>query len=152
MKEIFIREARTEKEIREAYSIREEVFVHEQGIFQGSDIDEHDSKSTHLVAGLDGQIIGTVRLYPEDGQTGTHWVGGRLAVVKPLRRFGVGRLLIQAAVRLAREWGATTFTAHIQAENVELFSSLGWRAVGPVQLHFGRWHQQMKAPTGRENS
>lgn len=152
MKELIIHEAKTENEIREAFSIRKEVFVHEQGIFQGSDIDENDFKSTHLVAGVDGKIIGTVRLYPADGRAGTHWVGGRLAVLKPLRSFGIGKLLIQAAVRLAREWGATTFTAHIQTENVALFSRLGWRAVGPVQLHFGRWHQQMEAPMNGEGS
>ena len=149
MSEIVITEAETKDEIEQALSIRKAVFVHEQGVFPFSDIDENDKKSTYLVARLNEKIIATVRLFPADGAR-SHWVGGRLAVLKPFRSLGVGKLLIQAAVRNVSECGATTFSAYVQTENVELFLRLGWKPFGPVQQYFGRAHQLMEAPVARE--
>ena len=145
MNEIVITEAETEYEIEQALSIRKEVFVHEQGVFPFSDIDENDKKCTYLIARLNGKIIGTVRLFPAD-EAGSQWMGGRLAVLKPFRSLGVGKLLIQSAVRNVSECGATTFSAYVQTENVDLFLRLGWKPVGHVQQYFGRAHQLMEAP------
>jgi putative N-acetyltransferase (TIGR04045 family) len=62
------------------YDLRRATFVEEQRLFEGSDIDEHDAKATHIVvlghlAGMPDEVIGGVRIYPDDGGT---WFGGRL--------------------------------------------------------------------------
>ena len=144
MKKIVVKQAKSRDEIREIFIIRKEVFVHEQKMFQGSDMDQDDSKSIYLVAKLDGQIVGTVRLFPANHGSG-HWVGGRLAVKKAYRSYGIGKLLVQDAMRYVKKLHCTRFTAHIQVENVSFFSRLGWRAVGSIKPYFGRPHQLMEA-------
>ena len=144
MKKIVVKQAKTRDEIREMFIIRKEVFVHEQKMFQESDIDKDDSRSIYLVAKLDGQIVGTVRLFPTNHDNG-HWVGGRLAVKKAYRSYGIGRLLVQDAMRYVKKHQCTKFTAYIQVENVSFFSCLGWRAVGSIKQYFGKPHQLMEA-------
>ncbi len=130
-------------EQEKAFEIRREVFVEEQKIFSDSDQDENDSKSIHLVAQLDQEIIGTVRLFPVD-QNG-HWVGGRLAVKKEFRNTGAGELLVREAIKCVKQKGCKKFTAHIQVENVPFFLRLGWKAIEPVKEYFGKPHQLMEA-------
>jgi radical SAM protein (TIGR04043 family)/putative N-acetyltransferase (TIGR04045 family) len=136
--------ARTNAELAQAYEIRKEVFVTEQGLFKDSDQDEHDTRSIHLVAEVDGQVVGTVRVFPAGNGNG-HWVGGRLGVKNGYRSYGVGEVLVKKAVQRVKRCGCTRFTAHIQLENEPFFSGLGWRAVGPVIEHCGRPHQVMEA-------
>ncbi len=145
MIEVVVKRAVSEEELREMFFLRKEVFVDEQRIFPTSDLDRNDSASIYLIAQTGGEIVGTVRIYPKDVTAG-HWVGGRLAVRNAYRRHGVGGLLIQEAVRYARKCGCARFTAEIQAENVSLFSGLGWRALGGVEHLFGRPHRLMEAP------
>jgi N-acyl-L-homoserine lactone synthetase len=50
----------------EHHRIRRAVFVTEQGLFPGSDRDQHDDEpaTVHLLGLVDGEPAGTVRLYP----------------------------------------------------------------------------------------
>lgn len=134
---------RTRFEQEKAFEIRRKVFVEEQKIFSDSDRDENDQKSIHLIAELDREIIGTVRLFPvnKDG----HWVGGRLAVKREFRNTGAGELLVREAIKWVKRKGCKKFTAHIQVENVPFFSRLGWKAVEPAKDYFGKPHQLMEA-------
>ena len=125
------------------HEIRKRVFVDEQGVFQGTDRDGHDSGGdTVHVLGLCGNVAGgAVRLYPlgEPGQ----WKGDRLAVLSPFRRRGLGAPLVRFAVGTASERGGDRMIAHIQPPNVSFFERLGWYRVGePVQF-VGRPHQMM---------
>lgn len=139
--------ARTSTELAKAFEIRKEVFVLEQGLFEDSDADEYDAQSIHLVAELDGQVVGTVRAFPVSKGNG-HWVGGRLGVRHGFRSYGVGEVLVRNAIRCVKQQGCTRFTAHIQVENVPFFSGLGWIEVGPVKEYRGKPHQLMEADLG----
>ena len=136
--------ARTAGELMTAYEIRRQVFVLEQGLFQDSDKDGEDRKSIHLVAEKDGEVVGTVRVFPSSSGNG-HWIGGRLAVKGPFRACGAGELLVKDAVACVKKRGCTSFTAHVQQENVPFFTQLGWRAIEPVRAYRGRPHQLMEA-------
>ncbi|HEY6415075.1 MAG TPA: hypothetical protein VIX41_02515, partial [Acidimicrobiales bacterium] len=67
--------------LAEHHRIREEVFVREQRLFQGSDRDgRDDAAATIKVLGLRDDVAGgAVRLYPLDDAG--HWQGDRLAVL-----------------------------------------------------------------------
>ncbi|MGW8188492.1 MAG: MSMEG_0568 family radical SAM protein, partial [Desulfobacterales bacterium] len=65
--------ARTEEEKSRALEIRHAVFVEEQGLFVGSDLDEHDRSAILLVARKNDRIIGTVRIFPDASQGSGHW-------------------------------------------------------------------------------
>ncbi len=134
---------RTDEEVSIALELRKEVFVKEQRMFEKSDIDQNDNKSTLLIAKRGEEIVGTVRVYPE-GENG-HWVGGRLAVKKAHRHTGTGKILVEEAVRYVKRRGCKRFTAHIQEGNVPFFLTLGWKPVGPLELYFGKPHQLMEA-------
>jgi len=119
---------RTDEETSIALELRQEVFVREQGMFEGSDVDENDERSTLLIAKKGEEVVGTVRVYPVG--TGGSWVGGRLAVKKEYRHTGAGRILVEEAVRYAKARGCRRFTALIQEKNV-LFLNV-W-AGGPLK-------------------
>ncbi|RJQ85653.1 MAG: MSMEG_0568 family radical SAM protein [Desulfobacteraceae bacterium] len=141
--EIVYHRARAPHEIEAALAIRREVFVAEQGMFSGTDIDENDALSIYIVAKAGETVAGTVRVYPRNGNG--HWVGGRLAVCQAYRNSNVGAELVKEAVKHVRRQGCTLFTAHVQQQNVSFFERLGWKTIGPVEEYMGRPHQLMRA-------
>ena len=132
----------TESELSEALKIRRQTFVKEQKMFLHSDEDDNDSKSVHLLAKMGDKIVGTVRVFPTHNN-GT-WIGGRLSVKKSFRTSGVGKLLVQEAVRYVKRYGCCRFVAYIQKNNVSFFSHLGWKPVGSLEQYCGKPHQLME--------
>jgi len=61
-----VRLARTPEELAGHFRVREEVFVEEQGLFNGTDRDHWDEAALHIVAVSGGEVLGAVRLYPLD--------------------------------------------------------------------------------------
>jgi putative N-acetyltransferase (TIGR04045 family) len=132
-------------ELAAHHRIRRAVFVTEQGLFPGSDRDQHDDEpaTVHLLGLVDGEPAGTVRLYP---LTGALWHGDRLAVLPEFRRSRIGAQLVQLAVTLAGDRGGTRMQARIQLPNVRFFERLGWRPTAPPADHLGIPHQWMAIP------
>lgn len=124
--------------------IRHRVFVEEQAIFTGTDIDERDEDPTviRLLGFCDGVAAGCVRLFVVDEATGL-WQGDRLAVLAPYRTRGVGAPLVRCAVATAGVRAGRKMTAHIQLANVAFFRRLGWAAAGEREVYVGRSHQPM---------
>lgn len=139
--------ARTPEEVREAFAIRQEVFVREQALFRETDQDANDAHSIHIVAKSDGEIVGTVRVFPANGNG--HWIGGRLAVRKDHRVGSVGARLVREAMKRVKKEGCTHFTAHIQQQNVRFFQRIGWEPDGPLEPLQGQLHQHMVADLDR---
>jgi putative N-acetyltransferase (TIGR04045 family) len=140
-----VRTAVTEQEIQEALSLRRQVFVEEQHIFDTTDEDEHDEESFFINAWKDESIlIGTVRCYP-DREDPSVWWGGRLAVRSEFRLRGIGVYLIEAAVEEMKIRSVRRFLAQVQQQNVNLFEKLGWKTVGDVFWVRDHPHQIMEA-------
>jgi putative N-acetyltransferase (TIGR04045 family) len=121
------------------------VFVHEQGLFTGSDLDEHDrDESTICLLGYcDGVPAGSVRLFEVDPVTKV-WQGDRLAVLPGFRASGLGGPLVRCAVATAGAYGGRVMVAHIQVANVGFFTRLGWSPAGGTEVYVGRPHQPMR--------
>jgi putative N-acetyltransferase (TIGR04045 family) len=126
------------------HGIRHQVFVVEQAVFTGDDVDAIDGRPSTLKAlgWCDGEVAGAVRLYPTSDD-GTQWQGDRLAVLAPYRQRHLGGPLVDFAVTTAAARGGHRMTAHIQLPNVRFFSSLGWEGDGPVETYVGLPHQPM---------
>ena len=126
------------------HRIRHAVFVTEQGIFAGSDVDARDGEATTIrVLGFAGPVAaGAVRLYPLEPDTGL-WLGDRLAVLPAVRAHGLGMPLVRFAVATAARLGGREMQAHIQPANVRFFERLGWVRRGPVEVYVGLPHQPM---------
>lgn len=137
------REASTAEELELHHRIRHQVFVVEQGLFDGSDVDSNDANAdvVHALGAWDGQVAGTVRFFPIDTVDGL-WQGDRLAVL-PGFRLGLGAPLVRFAVSTAAERGGREMVAHIQLPNVAFFERIGWHTYGEVETYVGVTHQPM---------
>lgn len=129
--------------LAEHHRIREQVFVREQGLFEGSDRDGRDGEAATIkVLGFrDGVAGGAVRLYPLDDAG--HWQGDRLAVLPGTRGRGLGAPLVRFAVATAASRGGGLMTAHIQPRNVPFFERLGWSVSGGEEIYVGAPHVPM---------
>lgn len=135
------------------HRLRQQVFVHEQGLFTGSDLDDRDDDPRTIVLEArdpNGAFLGGVRLGPAtDGPDIGWWQGGRLVVdpnVRGAQR--IGPALVRAACAAAEQAGALRFDATVQARFKRMFERLGWDAVRPVTVA-GRPHHLMRRPIGR---
>jgi putative N-acetyltransferase (TIGR04045 family) len=138
--------AETDEELRGHFAVRRAVFVEEQGIFQETDIDEHDAHAVHLVA-VDkdsSAVVGAVRCYEDENGI---WYGGRLAVLEDARFYSVavGPRLCKLAEKVVAQHGSRRLLAYIQLQNIPFFERLGWKKVGEPVIHCGQPHQTMQA-------
>ena len=138
------RPAATPEELETHYRIRHEVFVNEQDLFDGTDRDAYDDAPdvVHVLAFLNDEPVGTVRLFPLD-RADRLWQGDRLAVIRSARIHGLGRPLVRFAVATAGKAGGREMVAHIQLQNVALFERLGWHKYGEIETYVGVAHQPM---------
>lgn len=139
-----VRVARTAAERDGHFRVREQAFVVEQGLFEGTDRDRWDETALHVVAVAAGDVVGAVRLYPLD-EAGL-WQGDRLAVSAAARTLRAGGPLVRFAVRTAGELGGHLMIARIQEPIVPLFRFLGWERVGGLIDYRGVPHQRMTIP------
>jgi len=139
-----VRVARTEDDLAAHHAVRRAVFVEEQSVFEADDRDDWDDHAVKVVASIDGEVVGAVRLYPLD-EAGL-WKGDRLAVLRHARRLLVGAPLVRFAVATAGERGGTRMIALIQRRNVAFFQHLGWNPLGDLSDYRGRSHQEMTIP------
>ena len=138
--------AETAAERQAHFDVRHRVFVEEQGLFKGSDVDDYDQHAVLLIAVEQDtdKVVGAVRCYEtEDGV----WFGGRLAVLKEARHTAaaVGPRLCRLAEKVVIERGCQRFLAYIQAQNVRFFERLAWQKVGEPITYCGEPHQLMQA-------
>ena len=114
-------------------ALRNAVFVHEQGLFTGHDLDWHDEDPrTVVLVARDrmGTVIGGVRLGPVDeGPDIGWWCGSRLVVDRNAPTRGAGAALIRAACAHAEKAGVLRFEATVQERHGPLFDRLGWQTV-----------------------
>ena len=141
---IAVRVARAADDVAAHHRVRRAVFVEEQRIFTGDDLDDWDDRAVKVVAAIDGAVVGAVRLYPLD-EAGL-WKGDRLAVLADARRLRVGAPLVRFAVETAGLMGGARMIARIQAPNVAFFQHLGWSLLGDVTDYRGATHQDMTIP------
>jgi putative N-acetyltransferase (TIGR04045 family) len=126
----------------EHFAVRRRVFVEQQALFVGDDRDAWDERAStvHVVAVVDGAVVGTVRLYPLGSGL---WKGDRLAVLPDARVHRLGGELVNFAVRTAGALGGARMVAQVQVANVRFFERLGWVRDGDAAVYCGVMHQPM---------
>ena len=117
--------------------VRKQVFIIEQGIAPKDEWDEHDQEAVHFVSfGTTAVPTGTCRL-TEDGQI------GRLAVLPAYRHQGYGEMLLNRAVKVAREMGIRTVFLHAQVDVQTFYEKQNFHTDGKVFLEAGKMHIRM---------
>ena len=124
-----------------ARSIRDAVFIQEQGIPAALEHDAADADAVHTVAfNRLGVAVGTGRLLGV--VDGTSKIG-RMAVLASVRSAGIGKPLLDALVQAARARGDSEVMLHAQASAVDFYRRAGFTARGPAFEEAGIAHQAM---------
>lgn len=132
------------KGFKEAFKIREEVFVKEQGIDKNIEIDRFDDSATHLILYCDGKAIGTGRFY-FDGKD--HRLG-RIAVLKEYRGKGLGKIITEKLIEYALRKNVEKIIIHSQKYLENFYKGFGFKSVGKVFMEAGIKHIKMEYKKG----
>ena len=125
---------------QEAFSIRKNVFIQEQGVPEEMEIDEHDLTAQHALAYMGSQCIGTARLLTLPGNTGRI---GRMAILRDYRRQGIGRQLLGTLLELSKSQGITQIELHAQLAAIPFYEQFGFMAQGEIYDEAGIEHRDM---------
>ena len=156
MSDYLFKLAKTRPEISAYFALRHQIFVEEQEIFKGNDVDAIDKIAYPIIAVESNAsslaVLGVVRIYEAEPRL---WYGGRLGT-HPDRRKGwqIGKGLIYKAVTTANTWGCDRFLATVQIQNVRFFQRLHWDSLEETKIQ-GIAHHLMQAdlnyyPAGSE--
>jgi predicted GNAT family N-acyltransferase len=126
--------------MREAFEVRYEVFVDEQGVPRELEADEFDPVATHLLAIRDEQVVGTLRMLNHGGAAKI----GRVAVRAAARRTGIGARLMDRAAAIAAERGFAEIILHAQVAVTGFYRRLGYVEEGGLFDEAGIPHVAMR--------
>lgn len=119
-------------------AIRDEVFVRGQKVPLEIELDALDPLCQHVIArSADGAAIGTGRLMP-DGRI------GRMAVLDAWRGRGVGGVILERLVEIARARGLQQVELHSQVHAREFYARHGFEAYGEHFFEAGIEHVHMR--------
>jgi len=121
--------------------IRAEVFVREQHVPPELEMDELDADAVHILALLDNAPVGTGRLIV--AMDGTAKIG-RMAVLLPQRRRGVGRAILLQLMDEAKVHGARKVSLAGQLHAIPFYERFGFVADGDIFLDAGIEHRMME--------
>lgn len=118
--------------------LRFAIFVGEQNVPPGIELDDQDASCAHAIAyDTDNKVIGTGRLLP-DGHI------GRMAVAVEWRRRGIGAEILEALIGEAQRRGHAEVVVSAQLQAAEFYREQGFGAEGKVYEEAGILHQQMR--------
>ncbi|MGF1636301.1 MAG: GNAT family N-acetyltransferase [Cyclobacteriaceae bacterium] len=127
--------------LQEAFAIRNEVFVLEQGVPEADELDEYESQSRHFIAYDTHNLpCGTARWRITEAGVKLE----RFAVLKSHRGLGIGSALMVAILEdiEAREANKRLYL-HAQVNAVGLYSKFGFKALGDQFDECGIMHYKM---------
>jgi predicted GNAT family N-acyltransferase len=132
-----------EEELNSAFSIRDKVFVIEQEVDPAEEYDEFEQSSTHFLAWLDDQPVGTARWRLTSNGVKLE----RFAVLKEARGKGVGQALVGAVlsdIAVSPETEGKQKYLHAQLTAMPLYSKFGFEKEGDIFDECNILHYKMK--------
>jgi predicted GNAT family N-acyltransferase len=128
-------------ELYEAFEVRRQVFVHEQGIPEELVSDGHDGEALHVVVKDGKQVIGSARVqFLADNQAKLE----RMAVLKRYRRKGIGRGMLLFLDTVWKDKQVRQVIIHAQLEVVPFYKLCGFDELGLPFQEAGIKHIKMR--------
>ena len=131
----------------QAFALRQQVFVTEQAVPIGEELDAVDAVCQHLLLRVDGQVVGTGRLVRPE-RANDPWHLGRIAVHAAWRGQGLGQAVVTGLEQLALAQAPVgrpieaELSAQIQAAG--FYERLGYQLYGPTYLDAGIVHRDAR--------
>ena len=128
-----------QSDLEEAFSIRKNIFVEEQGVPLEDEFDQFDtldSQCEHILVFHNEQPVGTGRLRTIDG------VGKleRICILEPYRKLGLGKVIIKTLENLAEGNGISKVKLHGQTQAEGFYQKLGYKTASDVFMEDGIPH------------
>lgn len=143
----------TPSDMAQVYALRHEVFVVGQDVPEDLERDDLDVGADHVVALLEGALVGTGRLVDgridvdgrlEPGTPGALGTVGRMAVRDRVRGTGVGRAMLDLLVARAVERRLPAVELHAQLHARGFYERAGFLPFGEVYVEAGIEHIGMR--------
>ena len=138
LSQVEVRRATWPRDAQALESLRERVFVDEQGVPKHLEWDGRDADAEHAIAEVGSEALGCGRLLP-GGRI------GRLAILKNHRGQGHGARLLAALLQFAQERGERRVYLHAQVGTEGFYERAGFRARGEVFEEAGIEHRDMES-------
>ena len=100
--------------------VRTVVFIHEQLVTPEFEWDDIDSSAVHLLAMHENKAIGCLRII-------NYAKIGRMAVLKPWRGLGVGKMLLNEAIEICRQHGIKQIVLSAQTHAIHFYQQTGFQ-------------------------
>ncbi|MGE7882233.1 GNAT family N-acetyltransferase [Bacillus sp. NPDC094077] len=112
----------TDEQLRDAFSVRKQVFVNEQRVSAEEEYDEFEETSTHVVIYDDKIPVGAGRFRTIDG------IGKieRICVLASHRKKGIGKIVMDALEAYAKEESLPKVKLHAQTHAENFYKKLGY--------------------------
>mgnify|MGYP005751971029 CR=1 FL=1 len=130
-----------EEDLMEALTIRKQVFVQEQGVPLEDEFDEFDTlegQCEHILVYYYEKPVGTGRIRVVDGDG----LGKleRICILKPYRKFGLGKVIIKALEEIAEEKDVSQVKLHGQTQAEGFYQKMGYRTSSNIFMEDGIPH------------
>lgn len=133
-----------------ASALRRLVFIEEQGVPEHEEWDADDAHALHAVIdNLAGLPLATARLITRGLPAGEGRIG-RMAVRRPMRGMGLGRVLLRTLLQAAADQGCRQVSLHAQTAARRFYEAEGFVAQGEVFDEVGIPHIAMVRALGGE--
>lgn len=131
---------KTDKELEDAFYVRQTVFIKEQNVPMEEEIDAYEKDSVHFVL-YDGdkQPIGAgrYRTFDEYGKV------ERICILSTNRKGGAGKAIMSKIEEYAINNGAPALKLNAQTHAIPFYSKLGYEVVSEEFLDAGIPHKTM---------
>ncbi|MBI1274959.1 GNAT family N-acetyltransferase [bacterium] len=145
MADIHIRSAFSADDMEAVRSIRQQVFIDEQGVFPEEEWDGLDGTAQHYLAYTGGQPVATARLrrVQKNGEQEYAKIE-RVCVLKAARGKGIGYQLLQSVIEDAIAEGLNDLRLEAQTVAIPFYENLGFEPYGESYMDARIQHRRMK--------
>lgn len=134
-----IKKVTTQEELEQAFRVRKNVFVEEQGVSIDAEIDEYEKEAEHILLYDGEKVIGTARMRI----FGCLAKMERICVLANYREQNAGHLLLTGLEQIARAKGLTKAKLHGQVQAEGFYHKHGYRTSSEVFMEDGIPHVLM---------
>jgi len=128
-------------ELQEAFEVRRQVFVREQGISEDLVFDGRDREALHIIVKDRGRVIGSARVqFLTDNQAKLE----RMAVLERYRRKGIGKGMLLFLDAVWKDKQVRQVIIHAQLEVVPFYKLYGFDELGLPFREAGIKHIKMR--------
>ncbi|MEH1850435.1 MAG: GNAT family N-acetyltransferase [Nostoc sp.] len=129
MSNLVIKVAELPQDFPAIQAIRKSVFQEEQGVDPALEFDGKDEISTHLIAYLNSEVVGTTRIRYLDEKTAKI---ERLAVLTTARGQGIGKKIMENALQVIANKNIPEVMVHAQEYIKDLYKKLDFVEEGEI--------------------